>query len=402
LVKICNRCNKKILLAFAKKYDDNYYHKKCADEQKKEDVINRNSEKTDDNLTSLRDEITEKSAWSLINKYVDDYDNKWECIENLIIALEKKYEIHSTKLTLLNILNELYENKRLTNINIERLEGEIRSKDKWDIIRNYVEKYDEPTVEFIKLYDLLTLKYKIDASKKDLSHLLFKLFNRKENKIELKQYDDLKKKILSNHPETIEDYTDAYLKYFDEYDRKILPLFKKLLEEKEFETKDIKSLITERKKFMKINGFENELYKKNTQKYIDIEDMSSSEFETFLGELFKLMKYKVDTTKSNDNKGADLIIEKSGEKTAVQVKSFLDFVKDTDIQDVENAKEFYYCNKAMIVASSFFTKNAMELAMKNNVKTWDGKKIKEMIEKYRISTSDNDRDNLNNEKIFRI
>ncbi len=56
----------------------------------------------------------------------------------------------------------------------------------------------------------------------------------------------------------------------------------------------------------------------------------------------------------------------------------------------------------MIVASSFFTKSAMEIAIKNNVKTWDGKKIKEMINKYRISTSDEDKDNLNNGKIFKI
>ena len=72
-----------------------------------------------------------------------------------------------------------------------------------------------------------------------MSHLLFKLFNKKEEENKLNKYNDLKKKILSEHPETIEDFTDAYLKHFDEYDRKILPLFKKLLDEKEFETGDL-------------------------------------------------------------------------------------------------------------------------------------------------------------------
>ena len=114
------------------------------------------------------------------------------------------------------------------------------------------------------------------------------------------------------------------------------------------------------------------------------------------------MKFKVDNTKIGSDKGADLIIEKLGEKTAVQAISFLDFVKEKDIQDVIKAKEKYYCDNAMIVASSFFTKNAIELAVKNNVKTWDGKKIKEMIEKYRISTSENNKDFEKNEKIFRI
>ena len=130
--------------------------------------------------------------------------------------------------------------------------------------------------------------------------------------------------------------------------------------------------------------------------------MSASEFENFLKELFILMKYKVDNTKIGSNKGANLIIEKLGEKTAVQAKSFLDFVKEKDIQDVLKAKEFYYCDNAMIVASSFFTKDAIEIAIKNNVKTWDGKKLKQMIEKLRISTSDNINDMEKNDKIFRI
>jgi len=402
LVKICNKCNKKIRFGFTKKYEDNYYHTKCADEQKREDIINKDSKKNDDNILTLRDEITEKSAWGLINKYVDQYDNKWDCIGNLIIALNKKYGIYSTKLSLLNIINEMYENKKLTNLNIDRLEKEIKSKNIWDIIRNYIEKYDDPIDEFRNLYDLLTLKYKIDVSKKDLTHLLFKLFNKKEEEDKLNKYNDLKKIILSEHPETIEDFTDAFLKHFDEYDRKILPLFKKLLNEKEFDIDDLNSLIKKRKKFMKINGFENNLYKINDHKLIDIEEMSASEFENFLKELFTLMKFKVDNTKIGSDEGADLIIEKLGEKTAVQAISFLDFVKEKDIQDVLKAKEQYYCDYAMIVASSFFTKNAIELAIKNNVKTWDGKKIKEMIEKYRISTSENNKDFEKNEKIFRI
>jgi hypothetical protein len=401
LAKTCIRCNKKILFSSIK-YEEKYYHKKCADEQRREDIINKEPIKKDDNITSLREEISEKSAWNLIDKYVDEYDDKWECMENLITILNKKYDIHSTKLTLLDILNDLYENKRLINININRLEKDIKSKDKWDIIRNYVEKYDNPTDEFTKLIELLTLKYKIDVSKKDLSHLLFKLFNDKEKIIELRNYDELKNKILSHHPKTKEDYTDTYLKYYDEYDRSILPLFEKLLFENDFKVDNLKSLIKDRKKFMNINGFEDELYKKKSQEYIDVEEMSSSEFENFIKDLFVLMEYSVDNKKSDEIEGADLIIEKSGEKTAVQAKSFLDFVKDSDVKDVIKAKEYHSCDKAMIVASSFFTKNALDIADKNDVKTWDGKKLKELIEKYRISTSDEKKNKIDNENIFRL
>jgi HJR/Mrr/RecB family endonuclease len=402
LTKICNKCNKKIRFGLAKKYENKYYHTKCADEQKREDIIKKESEENKNKIITLRDEITEKSAWGFINKYVEKYENKWDCIEKLIIELNKKYGIYSTKLSLLDIINELYENKKLTNINIERLEKEIKTKNIWDIIRNYVEKYNDPIDEFSNLYDLLTIKYNIDVSKKDLSHLLFKLFNKKEEENKLNKYNDLKKIISSEHPETIEDYTDAFLKHFDEYDRIILQLFKKLLEEKKFDIYDLNSVIKKRKKYMKINGFENELYKKEDHKLINIEEMSAAEFENFLIDLFILMEYNVDKTKINREKGADFIIEKIGEKTIVQSKSFLDFVKEKDIEDILKAKEDYYCDNAMIIASSFFTKNAMELAIKHNIKTWDGNKIKEMINKYRISTSENKKEFEKNEKTFRI
>lgn len=401
MVKICSKCNKKIRFGFSKKYDNNFYHAKCADEQKREDVINRNK-KNEDNIVTLRDELTEKNAWRFINKYVEKYDNKWDCIDNLIIALNKKFHINATKLSLLNVVDEIYDNKKLTNLNIEKLEKEIKSKNLWDIIRNYVEKYDNPIDEFGNLYDLLTIKYNLDVTKKDLSHLLFILFNRKEETYKLNKYNELKEIIISEHPETLEDYIDVYLKHFYEYDRRMLPLFKELLYEKEFNIEDLSSLIKERKKIMEIDGFENNLYKINDNKLIDVEEMSASEFENFLKELFILMKYKVDSTKIGSNKGANLIIEKLGEKTVVQAKSFLDFVIEKDIQDVLKAKDFYYCDNAMIVASSFFTKDAIELAIKNNVKTWDGKKLKQMIEKLRISTSDNINDMEKNDKIFRI
>jgi HJR/Mrr/RecB family endonuclease len=402
LVKICNKCNKKIILGLAKKYENKYYHNKCADEQKREDIINKKSEENKNKIITIKDDITEKAAWGIINKYVDKYENKWDCIEKLIIELNKKYGIFATKLSLLNIVNEMYENKKLTNLNIDRLEKEIKSKNMWDIIRNYVEKYDDPINEFTNLFDLLTIKYNIDVSKKDLSHLLFKLFNKKEEKNKLNRYNELKKILISEHPESIEDYIDAFLKHFDEYDRKFLNLFKKLLEEKEFNTDDLNSLIQKRKKYKKINGFENQLYKKDNHGLINIEEMSASEFENFLIDLFILMEYNVDKNKIKNEKGADFIIEKIGEKTIVQAKSFLDFVKEKDVQDVLKAKEYYYCDNAMIIASSFFTKNAMELAIKHNIKTWDSKKIKEMIDKYRISTSEDNKKYDKNEKTFRI
>lgn len=123
--------------------------------------------------------------------------------------------------------------------------------------------------------------------------------------------------------------------------------------------------------------------KKITSYFIKIDDidkMTGLEFEHFLGELFGKKGYKSEVTKGTGDQGADLIIEKFGERTVVQAKRYSGVVSNTAIQEAVGAKAHYNCSKAMVITNSYFTRSAMELANSNNVELWDREKLEKQIE----------------------
>lgn len=110
--------------------------------------------------------------------------------------------------------------------------------------------------------------------------------------------------------------------------------------------------------------------------------MAGLEFERFLGDLFNKMGYKVTQTKLSGDQGADLIVERFGEKIVVQAKRYSETVGNKAIQEVVAAKNHYKCNKALVITSSNFTKSAIQLAKSNEVELWDGNKINELMNKH--------------------
>jgi len=103
----------------------------------------------------------------------------------------------------------------------------------------------------------------------------------------------------------------------------------------------------------------------------DIDIMDGINFENFLGKLFHAMGYQQEVTKASGDQGADLILEKFGEKTVVQAKRYSGNVSNKAVQEVLAAKEFYKCHKSIVITNSYFTKSAKELACSSSVELWD-------------------------------
>lgn len=114
----------------------------------------------------------------------------------------------------------------------------------------------------------------------------------------------------------------------------------------------------------------------------DVDAMTGIQFEQFLCGLFAENGYKTQITKASGDQGADLIIEKFGERTVVQAKCYSGAVSNSAIQEVVAAKAHYNCSKAMVVTNSYFTKSAMELAGSNNVELWDREILTEKLKYY--------------------
>lgn len=119
----------------------------------------------------------------------------------------------------------------------------------------------------------------------------------------------------------------------------------------------------------------------------EIDNMDGYEFEDYLKKLYTDLGYKVTHTSLSADQGADLILSKDGEKSAVQVKRYSDKVPNKAVQEVVASKCFYNCSKAIVVTNSFFTDPAIKLANANNVELIDRNGLKHLIHRISMNTA---------------
>jgi restriction system protein len=114
----------------------------------------------------------------------------------------------------------------------------------------------------------------------------------------------------------------------------------------------------------------------------DVDNMDGYEFENFIGSLYEKMGYLVEQTPKSGDQGADLIITKFGERTAVQTKNYRENVSNKAVQEVVASQAFHKCTSCSVVTNSYFTKSAMELGNANGIKLVDREELKVLIDKY--------------------
>ena len=73
------------------------------------------------------------------------------------------------------------------------------------------------------------------------------------------------------------------------------------------------------------------------------------------------------------------MIEKFGERIAVQAKRYTSTVGNYAVQEVLAAKSMYQAHRAMVVTNNYFTDAAKNLAAANQIELWDRDKLSEAI-----------------------
>lgn len=111
----------------------------------------------------------------------------------------------------------------------------------------------------------------------------------------------------------------------------------------------------------------------------DVDMMNGSEFEHFVCELYKKMGYKAEVTKQSGDQGLDVIVEKSDKRIGVQAKCYSGTVGNSAVQEAVAGKNYYHCDKVVVVTNNYFTPSAKELAHSNDVVLWDRDILKEKI-----------------------
>ena len=103
----------------------------------------------------------------------------------------------------------------------------------------------------------------------------------------------------------------------------------------------------------------------------DIDKLSGKEFEQYLEVFFKKLGYQVQRTPYQGDYGADLILQQGNKKTVVQAKRYKRSVGVKAVQEAVASKDYYRCDKAMVVTNSYFSRQAQTLAKANQVELWD-------------------------------
>ncbi|MGM0711827.1 restriction endonuclease [Brevibacillus parabrevis] len=111
----------------------------------------------------------------------------------------------------------------------------------------------------------------------------------------------------------------------------------------------------------------------------DIDKMDGRQFEHYLGLLFKSQGYRTTVTRAAGDYGADLILEKNGQKVVVQAKRYSKNVGIEAVQQIVGSLAHYGANTAWVVTNRDFTDAAYKLAASNAVKLINRQALIEMI-----------------------
>lgn len=105
---------------------------------------------------------------------------------------------------------------------------------------------------------------------------------------------------------------------------------------------------------------------------IDIVDhMDGVKFEELLLVHFQKQGYKGHLTSATNDYGADLVIDKDGDKVVVQAKRWKQTVGIEAVQQAIGAIKHYNVTRGMVITNSSFTQQARNLATSNKIELWD-------------------------------
>jgi len=296
---------------------------------------------------------------------------------------------------------------------IDDVINDMKQKGVWNIIIKFVERHQEEIsyedfmghkqrIEFInqtarntykeelKVLKNLLRKKNIDVSnedadvyiKNDILEEIFSIVIKTLKKEKFaKDYIIYKKTILSEKPENTDDYFYAHLKYYGEDYAKIpyIDFLTNMLNEiyPKIEFK-IKSKLDSIREEIKIQRLETSLLNGDTEEE-DIDSMEGFEFQCYIEKIFKKLHYKIIHNKPNNEHGADLLVERFDEKTAIQTKRNTDPTGPTAIREAHAGKGYYQADNAIAITSSKFTKSAIDEAKKHGVELWDRKKLDDVV-----------------------
>ncbi len=103
------------------------------------------------------------------------------------------------------------------------------------------------------------------------------------------------------------------------------------------------------------------------------------QFELFLKWFFEQQGYTVHMMAKSHDQGADLLLERSGERIVVQAKKRKKTTGNKAVQEVHAARGYCGANRAIVITATRFSNPAADLAARLGVELWDWNSLIEKI-----------------------
>ncbi len=114
----------------------------------------------------------------------------------------------------------------------------------------------------------------------------------------------------------------------------------------------------------------------------EVDAMGFFAFEILLARIYESLGHRVEPTPKTGDQGADVVVERAGERTVIQAKLYAKPVGNAAVQQVVAAKAHYRCAHAAVATNATFTAAACELAESNDVDLIDRDRLVAMLEAF--------------------
>lgn len=111
--------------------------------------------------------------------------------------------------------------------------------------------------------------------------------------------------------------------------------------------------------------------------------MEGLDFERLVAELLRDRGYRAEVTQASGDFGVDVIARKGRRRYAIQVKRYKGSVPRTAVSDAVAGKYHWNCDKAWVITSGRFTKDARTLAASTDCQLTDREDLGRWLEERR-------------------
>jgi restriction system protein len=257
----------------------------------------------------------------------------------------------------------------------------ITKAKKLKVFQNLINKtHRGEHIDFKKFTDRLHKKHNLMIKEEALSQIMGYIIRKKFEKDSENQYNIFKKHFNIKSSRNIYDIIDEFVLKYGRNTPYFIYWFHQMCLEKGYHLDfyQMNWLIQERKRFW------DAIYYRNPSMmfFVNIIDrMTGEEFEKIIKQIFEKYGYNARLTKKSKDQGGDLIADNYFESIAIQCKRWDKIVRVGAIMEAHTAKDVYRTNRAMVVTNSYFTDDAIKLALQLNIELWDRNRLIQEIMK---------------------